>query len=261
LEGEGYMRLENYSYKVEEKWDFLGKPRGKVFFGIELEMESSCKCWEGNDDCKCIDVSTDKLDALSGGEFLGFKTDSSLFNGVEIVTVPASLEIHRRRWKGVFENWPENLIPKKSCGMHIHASKEPLTPEMIGRIWVFVNKVSNRKILTTLAGRAGNDYCEYLSVRKNDFKDKFGNINDYFSSHHSAVDIDCPKTIEFRMFAGTNEYLKFIRNLEFVSSLIHWVRLNPKLEYDDLSWVNLFEYISSNKSWNGIYEFLKESHK
>jgi hypothetical protein len=55
------------------------------------------------------------------------KSDGSIRNGFEIVTCPATLDIHLDVFKKFYDNIPKDLKIAKNVGMHVHISRKPLS--------------------------------------------------------------------------------------------------------------------------------------
>ena len=139
------MRIENHSFDVTERLKFLGKPRGEVFFGVELELENAEVVRDGKVTsfkvlkrdpyaylCKC--AFCQKASGVMRGqqfalqlmedvceEFIVPKYDGSIHDGVEWVSAPASLVVHRKRWKKFFD-----LMAKQDEGVFAAKSTSPL---------------------------------------------------------------------------------------------------------------------------------------
>lgn len=151
--------------------------------------------------------------------FVLLKEDSTV-EGVEIVSAPASLRLHRNRWKSFFTNLPKEFEANDNCGMHVHLSRDPLTIDQRWAINEFINHDDNEKWMVGIAGRdfVNSDYCEKKQKSREDIRRAYDN-------HHDAVSI-CEKkpTMEVRIFASTRKYEDFMARLEFVTALVHFVQ-------------------------------------
>jgi hypothetical protein len=120
-------------------WPML-TPSDALCFGVELEMEAK----RGHN-------WSELVQALGGkdgnGSFL-LKSDGSLDNGVELVTLPFTLEDHQSyfNWKEVLEQVrpiAHSGEGTTNCGIHIHINRAALTPLVLGKMLVFVNATHN----------------------------------------------------------------------------------------------------------------------
>ncbi len=81
-ENQAYVMFNDYSYKP----DPIFRGNGKRYFGVELEIDNGGK----DDDNACELLDTANRDC----ENIYIKTDSSLSDGLEIVTHPMTLDYH-----------------------------------------------------------------------------------------------------------------------------------------------------------------------
>ena len=152
----------SHDANVLDYFPFLGSPKDLIFYGIELEVEPR----ESHSHLR-IELAKDVKDIFDGYAIV--KHDGSLVNGFEIVTVPATPEIHAEKWK----MFTEHKLPLESwdsprCGMHVHFSSRPIKPSHLARIMVFTYARNNRGMVEVIAGRNlhnswGQRYAELTS--------------------------------------------------------------------------------------------------
>jgi hypothetical protein len=130
-------------------------------FGVELEMEPRGRSSQ-----------SEVIGALGGrsNENYILKSDGSLNCGVELVTIPLTLEQHKKDfdWHAVLK--PVARIAKSgagttSCGIHVHINKRALTALQIGKMLVFANSPACARQLTVIAQRESNGYCNRSKKR------------------------------------------------------------------------------------------------
>jgi hypothetical protein len=194
------------------KYDRKLVGRGALLFGVELEMEPTGRAEQ-----------SDLIDALGGitREKFILKEDGSLDDGVELVTIPLSLEDHSTRF-----GWEQVLDPLRSiaksgvdtdnCGMHVHINKAALSPLQIGKMLVFLNSTVLRDQITIIAQREGNTYCKRSDKK---FTDGRG-ISEY---RHDIANLGSA-TVEIRMFRGNLRADRVLKNLEFCHALVLFCR-------------------------------------
>ena len=216
-----------YDAKAPDFLSFLGKPKNKMYFGVELEVEV--------DSPHNLETHAERVrDALPN--FVITKYDGSLDRGFEIVTAPASLEVHRERWPAFFKQTREGNLSRLlsftpgTCGMHIHISREALAPSQLGRMIVFMYERGNTRFIERMAGRnlrkgRGADYArlgEPTKLEKVCSVVTSGSKKRAFCKGtigRGAINTGNPDTIEFRLFRGTLKESSFFKNLEFVQAL------------------------------------------
>ena len=182
-------------------------PRDSLCYGVELEMEA-----EGGS----VRDIVEQLDRSAEHHIL--KSDGSLNNGAELVTVPFTLEGHRTLYP-----WAHILKTARSvassgdtstCGMHIHVNRRALSPMTLGKMLVFVNAPQNVAYIKTVAQRDPSRWAA--------FKEKTLADGEKLSdSRYEAINVTS-KTAEFRIFRGNLRLERVMKNLEFVDALIHF---------------------------------------
>jgi len=186
--------------------------QGAVLFGVELEMEPRGRTEQ-----------SDLIEALGGitQEKFILKEDGSLDDGVELVTIPLSLEDHLSRfgWEHVLD--PLRTIAKSgadtdNCGMHVHINKAALSPLQIGKMLVFLNSTVLRDQITIIAQRDSNTFCKRSDKKFTDGRA----ISEY---RHDIVNVGL-LTVEIRMFRGNLRADRVFKNLEFCHALVVFCR-------------------------------------
>lgn len=164
------------------------------------------------------------------------KRDASLIRngteGFEIVTIPATIEYHRKHlWANFFSlKLGDNLTAAKSvsswnsgcCGIHVHITRACLTEMQLSKLLVFYHEPSNSDFLSRIAGRHVGKDAQYCFARKK----KLGLNTKYNSEdHHGAIAVsrkNRSKTVEVRIFRGNATYHGIMRCLEFVDATVKW---------------------------------------
>lgn len=211
-------KIHNHSYRINPVT--LGK--GPIWFGIELEVE--------NTGSKSTPKMAQSVYETLGQDFIICKRDGSLSNGFEIVTVPASLEEHKKKWKPFFQkNFQTKGMKSYSmgtCGMHVHVSKKTIPGEAQKKISVLVNAPKNRPLIEAVARRYNNNYAK---IQPRTLSHNFSGEDKYHAVNLRAS----PETLELRLFSGTLFENSFFRSLEFAEAVTHFC-LNPELTDADL---------------------------
>lgn len=225
------------------------------YFGVELEIDGA-----GKDD----DYAEEILDiANSGDDCIYIKSDSSLDDGMEIVTHPMSLEYHKDFcWcsvmkKAVYLGYRSHQT--STCGLHIHVNRDSLgldrdeQDEVISRILYFVElhwnemlKFSRRSeyAMNRWAARYGYENSPKAIMDK--AKKNYG--------RYVAINLCNYHTIEFRLFRGTLKYNTLIATLELVNKICELAVLMDDDEISKLSWS---EFVAGIKETE-LIQYLKE---
>lgn len=235
----------DYSTDVTDYLRFQGKPAGGLYLGVELEVECTHH----------VDAEDKAHEWLAAdATFLRCKHDSSLDDGFEIVTAPASLELQKAHWarllsdadlKEGLRSWDTN-----TCGMHVHASRKALSPLQLGKLLVFLNSPKTHQPIVRLAGRTSEDYAAFASKKVSDGGKAGG-------ERFEALNLCNFATIEFRIFKGTLRLQHVLANIEFCHAAICWAK-DVSLQ-DIETWASFWAFVTSNrKAYKNLIAYMKE---
>ena len=202
------FKIHNYSTRVEGMLKFKAtrvRPN-TVYLGCELEYETNNR--------NRAQINVGKL--MHGHALM--KSDGSIRNGFEIVTCPATLDIHLEVFKKFYDNIPPDLKVEKNVGMHVHISRKPLSQLTIGKMTEFLNRDDNKQFIHHIAGRIDNNYARMESDRTVTFP--WRNRNG--GGRYNALNLNNENTIEVRLFATPMNYKEFASRLQFVQALVDY---------------------------------------
>lgn len=236
------------SYSARVNTSPLGK--GPVWAGIELEVECS-KADPTEEAGKVYDLM---------GDFILIKEDGSLNHGFEIVTRPASLEVHKQKWSSFFDKRPSCLVSwnTSTCGMHVHLTrydndhKRVMSEMTVAKVVMFVNAPRNLPLVTAIAGR---NSARWSRIYDKETLPKALRVND----RYEAVNLTNTQTIEFRIFRGTLNQAGFFKNLEFAFALKDFCSMSERSILDCQSSSKFAGFVKSRqKEFPHLNTFLKE---
>ena len=202
------FKLHNYSTRVESMLKFKAtnvRPN-TVYLGCELEYETNNR--------NRAQLNVGKL--MHGHALM--KSDGSIKNGFEIVTCPATLDIHLDIFKKFYDNMPPDLKVEKNVGMHVHVSRKPLSQLTLGKKTEFLNRLDNKQFIAHIAGRIDNSYARMNDERTVTFPWKHRNGGD----RYNALNLNNSNTVEVRLFATPMNYKEFASRLQFVQALVDY---------------------------------------
>ena len=210
---ESRYTIHDYSTKAEQLLSFKAKkvhPKDKpLYLGCELEYETTDK-----------NQAKMKVGKLLAGHAI-MKRDGSINDGFEIVTCPATIDIHLEIFKNFFDNKPKEIHKYRTVGMHIHASRAPLSELTIGKLTRFMNLPDNKAFVELIAGRKANDYCGIDEGRSKNLSYAF-RMKDRSTNRYNALNLCKKATIEFRIFSTPETYEDFAYKIQFVQALIDY---------------------------------------
>jgi len=219
---------------------FFGK--GPKFFGLEIETEVA------GDRCEKLYALRDIL-----GDYAALKDDGSLNYGIEIATQPASMSEHKTRLAKLFANMPRGLQSwkQRSCGLHIHVSRKPLSDLAIAKTVCFISANHNRRFIRLIAGRESMSYCKILPK-------KMGSAAKYNDDRYEAVNLQNDATIEFRLFKGTLRQASVFKALEFTDALTVYAGCAARSIRDSQSRVQFCGFVEENAgTWPNLCAFIQ----
>lgn len=240
------MRLNGYSDRAENVCAFPRFPADALVFGVELEVEPRAHSSQ-----RAI------LEALPGRTDYFCKEDGSLNSGVEIVTVPGTLEWHRTvfDWTAVLRG----LLPiamsgsrTQRCGMHIHINRRAMSPLTLAKMYLFINAPENLRFMESIAQRSNNHWAAMAKKKWGDCVDGTGYRN---AGRYQALNLTA-NTAELRLFRGTIRADRVAKNIEFAHALVSWCRDNSATEIQD--WRRFVKFVTMRGDWPVLASYIQE---
>lgn len=221
-----------------------------TYFGVELEVEHE-GCSSGHHRRTVEELP----------DFVYAKSDGSLNNGFEVVSHPATWDW----WKEHEEGWQKILALLKrngyksyqtrTCGMHVHVSKAPLTELHLYKLMLLV--YGNYPLFLYLSRRDERHLRQWASFdvlpscfkRIAKYRAPPSSMGRYF-----ALNL-CPQnTLEYRIFRGTLGPRGFFRNMEVVKSTLDFSKSSPIGEVCQDAY---HQYVADNrKAFPGVWTTL-----
>jgi hypothetical protein len=243
--------IHNYSYKPDPR--FLGRSADGLFFGIEHEVEAAHGMQATDLMLKVREVDTSK--AWYG------KYDSSMHNGVELVSHPMSFDyFHKHYPEGMAEIVKQHATNQYNgqfnCGVHIHLSRDAFKPTKhhLFRFLQFMNDDRFHPMIVDIAGRDGNvenirghgpmaafgvNPKQFIKRRLKD-GDRYNPDNyvnsvparmldmekghDHGDSRYRAVNVQNRTTVELRIFRSTTNHRRLRAYVQFADALFYYTK-------------------------------------
>lgn len=221
-----YCYGENHSsdirdYSYEPELDFQASKDDHethlAYLGFELEAGGLSNSCDRNEIVEAIfdDEATFYL-----------KEDGSIPEyGFELVSHPITLKRHKELdWQDILHKMSSGGMRShdlgvESCGLHVHVSRNYLSPYK----WLLIDwLISKYQVkFELIARRQENHFATFKKNNGQPVKDVYGKSN---GSRYQAVNFENDCTVEFRLFRGTLKYSTFMATLEIVDALVHWAR-------------------------------------
>jgi hypothetical protein len=210
----------DHKARVGHTWNHAFYRDGTLAFGVELETDP-------RDDWDAESIAASLMDYTSFEDYGICKEDGSV-DGPELVTLPGDLEAHQTDYP-----WSEvcgYLRPKAkgyyghNNGMHVHASRAPLTDLQLGRLLIFLNDDENLEFLSTVAQRniADSGWCKIDGKYKEQGMDAETAANERPDHGKYSILNVTGQTVEFRMFKASLLPERILKNIEFCHAAISW---------------------------------------
>lgn len=222
--------------------------------------------------------------------------DRSTGNGFEIVTLPGTHKWHTEEaWNGFFKEdyddpeqaelsptaflsgWVNNGQPTKNkyinaalneqgrpilnrpcCGIHIHFSRDAISPLQLGKIKYFINTHLN--FIEHIAGRTSQQYARYIPSKVKDGTQMIKNQGNFAStppgdaSRYVALNLNTGKpTFEIRVFRSNVSKAGFMKNIDFVDALVNWCGVGASASEEHLTVENFINWVNERR---GQYKWL-----
>lgn len=217
---------------MKEAWE------NTTYFGIELEVEKQGTVGAG-----------DFMDGF-GDKNLYLKHDSSLYDGFEIVSHPATAVAHKKfGWREILTWLQENGFDSFSagtCGLHIHINREAFTQRSLLNFVTFIERTREQMFRFS---KRDEESCD-------DFA-RFADEDELFllltrgiipCGRYRAVNNENEHTVEFRLPRGTLINLNFRAFIVFCELLVRYAKMIG---------VTHLRTQPSITIWKGFVEFAK----
>lgn len=218
---------------TKEQTNSAKAPGALLYMGVELELE-----YIQQSKFSSTFLLESIYETLPG--FAIVTTDSSLSNGIEIVSTGATLEFHKgyyslspskdgrrpiRTWvPGVWEEFFKKVAKHFSafgtnrCGVHIHVGREWISPMTLAKALKFFTKKGNQPFLKQISGRTDFTYAQFERREYTLASVLTGKP----ATMRGAINTAPKYTIEFRLFNGNAARNGLYRYLEFVDGFLRF---------------------------------------
>ncbi len=248
--------LHSYGYKPAPI--FHGE--SSRYFGVELEIDGAGRSKFNAEQLTRLANRTD--------ENVYIKTDSSLNDGLEIVTHPMTLSYHMESmpWEPLLSEAVE--LDYKShmadtCGLHVHVNRNSFSKsydyqeECIARVLYIMERFWEEFL--RFSRRTPAQLKRWAS--RYGYKDRPEAILDIAKNpsvgRYTCVNLTNDYTIEFRIFRGTLKYNTLIATLQLVNEICEMAFRLSDETIKNLSWCGFMERISPSDCPE-LIQYLKE---
>lgn len=234
---------------------FYGNGETMPFMGIELEIDEGGK---SNNTAKQI------VNHMNTGDevFMWCSSDSSLHDGLEMITQPATCEYHcsiKQKYQSLF------VMLKKmgylshdtsTCGLHVHINRNffgdnsNVQDKKIKNLLLITQKFWKEFVTFSRRNYRRLDHYSKKSPEDTNWYISQFNKSGNHSGHYFAINITNADTIEFRIFRGTLNINTFIATLQLVNAMVIAAKTKSPKEIEEMKFEDLCIERTCRKYWN-----------
>lgn len=223
VEDEDDGTIHSYGTDVLDKlnWTWQHADSEERLFGVELEME-----FPG---ALPAEWAAYAIGNIAGLDRLAiWKSDGSLANGAELVTLPLPLREWQDRDNPVYRLCDDSIFRTKArshdtstCGLHVHVTRATIPEPVIAKLVVLFNDPSMAHLTLLIARRPqSSGYC-VARKKKWVFSASCNKRQWNQDGRYTPVNI-ADNTIEFRLFKGTLRPETIMASVEFCQASIDY---------------------------------------
>jgi hypothetical protein len=230
------------------------------FMGIELEVDNG---GHSDENAKRLVRMVNKPNE----NFVYCSHDSSIHDGFEIITQPATYEYHssiKNIYKEAFQMLKQNRYlshDTETCGMHIHFNRTFFgenESKCLKRLYVMIDKFWKELVIFSRR----NVYKMERYSKKTEIRDVDSVIRTvnrqggtstrdrYHEYHYYALNITNPNTIEIRMYRGTLNINTFIATIQLTNNMVIAAKNKTMQEVQQMKFDELLDGKILRKYWN-----------
>lgn len=244
--------IHDYNYKPDVIFHSTSaEDNAKLFFGIEVEMESP------NGSFSTKDEAAEYAHQLENLDLAYLKNDGSLEVGFELVTHPMTYNYYKNEAPKLWEviqtlkdSYEMRSWGTRTCGLHIHISRRGFTSG--SHMHRFLRLIySNQRFFERLAGRSSNRWSSFEDVidenGKRHYKNKIERGS--YTDRYTAVNTTNRNTLEVRIFRGTLKVATLLSQIALMHACVEYTRVMSVKQVSEgaLEWTELVRYVQENQ--------------
>lgn len=211
----GYHHGAPWGIVFHNMTSYHDSPIHTTYYGVELE-------------CEYVDSGiSDTLETMMSKRIGHAETDSSLNEGIEFITQPATLGAWRYGFGERVSQYMARVLDhggsfaQSTCGAHVHVSRTAFDNEShLARFITFMRH--NEQFILAISGRETlEQWAKVNAYRSGDMRRE---IKSKRGDRYRAVNLNNEQTIEVRAFAGSDSFADILGSIEFIDALINYTR-------------------------------------
>lgn len=203
--------------------------------GCELEVD----CGEGSDASEVAYQDLRSYDCVAD-----IQSDGSLQEGFEVITHPCTHGYLKVNMGDLLTDavYYQDYDNHHKAGFHVHVSRSSLPGVSdCKKLDYFVHKYKEQ--VCEIANRRSDEWARFTKDPSNGIHgDSFGTSH----TRYSAINFENSRTVEFRVFSQPTTKRRLQIYLDFVQSLVEFVRMSDVIDGD--AWGKYSRYVKANKA-------------
>ncbi len=249
--------VELYRLSYDNPWEFiehkLKYEKNPIMYWMELEINQL------QDEDNIFRRRLQKYQEENKINIFHCKSDSSLFNWIEIITHPFS-----KNWFIKNKKHFRNLLTiiymswwkiSHNTGLHIHISRKGIKNSTKSKLFHFINDSWNRSLIESISWRNTSmnsfEYYSWITLLSPEWLE----IYESRSWKYEAVNWKHDNSIEIRIFKSTTKTTFLFARLQFIFLAIEFIKKTPIL---DCNSNNFKKYIQKQTKYKDILEYFRD---
>lgn len=218
-------------------------------FGLEIELEGGSRAAKPM--CK-------------GLPEIYCKRDGSLSDGFEVVTHPLVFDEAVRVGARIGEIARDNDMrgDNGTCGIHVHVSRGGIKKqaETVSKMLILFSRFKEN--IEKFARRGESRWAKVSVKTKADYDrdaDKFLDVER--SDRYRAINLQNSRTVEFRIFKGTNNPKTIMAIVQFVNAFVDYCEVLDFNLVENIQWADIFRPKVGDPKYSEMFHFMKDTRR
>lgn len=234
------------SYSHKPSYPNYGSERR---FGLEIELEGGSRAAKPM--CKALPE-------------IYCKRDGSISDGFEVVTHPLTFDDALRVGARVGEIAKEQSMrgDNGTCGIHVHVSRSGIKrqAETVSKMLILFSRFKSN--IEKFARRGESRWAKVSVKTKADYdRDAARFLDVERSDRYRAINLQNSKTIEIRIFKGTNNPKTIMAIVQFVNAFVDYCENLDFNTVETIKWADIFRPKVGNPKYNEMFHYMKDSRR
>lgn len=218
-------------------------------FGLEIELEGGSRA------AKPLSKALPQIYC---------KRDGSINDGFEVVTHPLLFEeaLHVGHEIGRLAKDNNMRGDNGTCGIHVHISRGGIKKqaETVSKMLILFSRFKEN--IEKFARRGESRWAKVSMKTKADYdRDAARFLDVERSDRYRAINLQNSKTVEIRVFKGTNNPKTIMAIVQFVNAFVDYCERLDFNEVETIKWPDIFRAKVGDPKYSEMFQFMKDSRR